>query len=146
MLEYRGQMIITPGIREMQQQMRRIGIVGSVSCGLPLDADAVMEEYISLPLSMVGHDDVYALYANGDSMIEAGIDDGDMVLVRRQEEARNGEIVVAYVEGEGNTLKRLLLTKDGIFLHPENSSMADIPVEECRIQGVAEWVIKKLTA
>ena len=88
--------------------------------------------------------DMEILYASGESMIEAGIDDGDMVLVRKQEEARDGDIVVAYVEGEGNTLKRLLYEEDGPVLHPENKTMADIPARDCRIQGVAVWVFKKV--
>lgn len=144
MIEYNGQTIITPNIREMQQGMRRIGIAGGVSCGLPADGSAVQNEYLSLPMTMVGRDDVYILYAEGDSMIEAGIEEGDMVIVRRQETARNGDIVVAYVEGEGNTLKRLRLDGQQVILHPENSKMEDIPVDFLKVQGIAIWVIKKV--
>ena len=77
-------------------------------------------------------------------MIGAGIDDGDMVLVRRQETANDGEIVVAWVEGEGNTLKRLRHDGDQVILHPENPKLADIPVEDLKVQGVAVWVFKKV--
>ena len=144
MIEYNGQTILTPNIREMQQGMRRIGIVGSIACGLPTDASVVQDEYMNLPMTMVGHDDVYILYAEGKSMIDAGIDEGDMVLVRRQENANPGDIVVAYVEGEGNTLKRLKMEDGQVYLHPENPTMADIPVDFLKIQGVAVWVFKKL--
>ena len=99
---------------------------------------------MNLPMTMVGNDDVYILYASGDSMINAGIDDGDMVLVRRQETARDGDIVVAYVEGEGNTLKRLQHEGKQVILHPENPKLADIPVEFLKVQGVAIWVFKKV--
>ena len=144
MIEYNGQTILTPNTRAAQHGMRRIGIVGAVSCGLPADATVEMDEYINLPLTMVGHDEVYILRASGDSMTGAGIDDADMVLVRRQEEARDGDIVVAYVEGEGNTLKRLLHIGGRAVLHPENPKYPDIPVQDLRIQGVAVWVFKKV--
>ena len=144
MIVYNGQTIETPYIRALQQEMRRIGIVGSVSCGLPTDASVQQDEYLNLPLTMVGNDDVYILYASGDSMIGAGIEDGDMVLVRRQETANDGEIVVAYVEGEGNTLKRLRHDGNQIILHPENPDLHDIQVDFLKIQGVAVWVFKNL--
>ena len=144
MIEYNGQTILTPNTRAMQQEMRRIGIVGSVSCGLPTDATVEQGEYMNLPMTMVGNDDVYILYASGDSMINAGIDDGDMVLVRRQETAHDGDIVVAYVEGEGNTLKRLRHKGNKVILHPENPKLADIPVDFLKVQGVAVWVFKKI--
>lgn len=144
MIEYNGQTILTPNTRAGQQGMRRIGIVGSVSCGLPTDATVEQGEYMNLPMTMVGNDDVYILYASGDSMINAGIDDGDMVLVRRQETAHDGDVVVAYVEGEGNTLKRLRHKGNKVILHPENPKLADIPVDFLKVQGVAVWVIKKV--
>ena len=144
MIEYNGQTILTPNTRAGQQGMCRIGIVGSVSCGLPTDATVEQGEYMNLPMTMVGNDDVYILYASGDSMINAGIDDGDMVLVRRQETAHDGDIVVAYVEGEGNTLKRLRHKGNKVILHPENPKLADIPVDFLKVQGVAVWVFKKI--
>lgn len=78
-------------------------------------------------------------------MIEAGIAPGDLVLIRKQSEARNGEIVVALV-GNENTLKRFYVDKENnrIRLHPENKTMKDIIVPECEIQGVAVKVIKNL--
>lgn len=144
MIEYNGQTIMTPNIREMQNGMRRIGIVGSIACGIPTDATIEQDEYINLPMIITGHDEVYILYATGDSMTGAGIDDGDMVLVRRQETAHPGDIVVAYVEGEGNTLKRLRMENGHPFLHPENPEMSDIPADFLKIQGVAIWVFKKI--
>ena len=78
-------------------------------------------------------------------MIEAGINSGDLVVIRRQNEAKEGQIVVALVENE-NTLKRFFFDKerDCIRLHPENKNMEDIYVKSCSIQGVAVNVIKSL--
>ena len=106
-IEYDGKRIVTPFIKATRSsETRPVGVVGSISCGLPTDAEARLEEYINLPASIADSDGMYLLFASGDSMIGAGIDNGDMVLGRRQETAHDGDIVVAYVEGEGNTLKR----------------------------------------
>ena len=144
-IEYDGKRIVTPFIRASRSsETRPVGVVGSISCGLPTDAEARLEQYVNLPAMIADSDHMYLLYAAGDSMIGAGIDDGDMVLVRRQETAHDGEIVVAYVEGEGNTLKHLRHDGNQVVLHPENPKLADIPVEDLKVQGVAVWVFKKV--
>ena len=76
-------------------------------------------------------------------MIEAGICDGDLILIRNQDTADNGNIVVAIVDGEA-TLKRYYKEKDYVRLHPENKNMEDIIVQNCKIQGVAVKIIKNL--
>ena len=144
MIEYDGQTVLTPAMRDNMDSIRRVGMIGSVACGLPEAGVLEPVEYMSLPVSITGVGEVYLLRATGDSMIEAGIDSGDMVLVRRQETARDGDIVVAWVEGEGNTLKRFRRDGQAIVLHPENRRMKDIRVSDCRIQGVAIWVFKNL--
>ena len=144
MIEYNGQTILTPKIRSLQNGIRQVGIVGSIACGIPDNAEEHLEGYFPVPASLVDNEEMYILYAHGDSMIDIGIHDKDMVLVRKQEEAHHGDIVVAYVEGVGNTLKRLQYKKDGPVLHPENKKMKDIPAKDCRIQGVALWVFKKV--
>lgn len=149
MIEYDGKRIVTPFIKASRSnETRPIGIVGSISCGLPVDVDSRLEGYMNLPTTIVGNSkNMYILYASGNSMIGAGIDGGDMVLVRQQETARDGDIIVAYVEGEGNTLKRLMHADDGtILLHPENPELQDIPVDEVKVQGVAVWVFKNLSS
>lgn len=121
-------------------------VSGFVPCGTPQTIEANVEEYIPLPVSIFGSGELYIVRASLDSMIEAGIDDGDLVVVRKQETARNGDIVVALVNNE-NTLKRYYRDDElhCIRLHPENSDMKDILVYgECRIQGVAQQVIKNL--
>lgn len=123
-----------------------VAVVGSIACGPLGFAEENIEEYIRLPASFVGEGTHFMLRARGDSMIGAGIDDGDMVLVRQQSEAPEGKIVVALVDGEA-TLKRFYSTdREGVFrLHPENDAYDDIIVEHLSIQGVAKSVIKQLS-
>ena len=100
---------------------------------------------MSLPASMFSKGTFFLLRAKGESMIEAGIDDGDFVVVKKQVYAEDGDIVVALVENQ-NTLKRFYRDEDSkkIILHPENKRMKNIVVDECYIQGVACHVIKSL--
>lgn len=144
MIQYDGKNIRTRKIQGNTPKMASVGIVGSINCGPLMTEEEAVEGYVDLPTSLFGNGDFYLLHASGDSMINAGIDDGDMILIRKQVDARDGDIVVAYVEGEGNTLKRLYRTDDGIILHPENESMADIKVDHCMIQGVAVWIFKQV--
>lgn len=101
--------------------------------------------YVSLPNAIFGKGDFFILRASGNSMIEAGIDDGDLVVIRKQVSAEEGDIVVALVDNQ-NTLKRFYRDEENkkIILHPENKKMKDIVVDECYIQGVACHVIKSL--
>ena len=123
----------------------RVPVLGRVACGIPTLAEENIEEYVRLPVALFGEGDFYLLRANGDSMIEAGIDDGDFVLIRHQGHAEKGQIVVALI-GDEATLKRFYPEpkKRRIRLHPENSSMDDIYVDTCEIQGVAVTVLKNL--
>lgn len=122
-----------------------VPLLGSVSCGLPKLAEENIEEYVHLPVSLFGQGDFYLLRANGNSMIDAGINKGDLVLIRQSDTADPGQIVVALV-GEEATLKRYYPEpeKHRIRLHPENAQMEDIYVDHCIIQGVAKNVIKSL--
>ncbi len=122
------------------------GILGSIACGLPEDVTESVEDYIPLPTSLFGDGELYILRANGESMIEAGIDDDDLVVIRKTEEASDGDIVVALVDNEATTLKRIYHDDERrvIRLHPENKGMKDIVVRSCQIQGVAVGVIKRL--
>ena len=120
-------------------------LVGTIACGTPTLAEENIEEYVDLPSSIFGTGEFFILRASGDSMIEAGIDSGDLVVVKRQSYARAGEIVVALLETE-TTLKTYYPepAKSRVRLHPENSSMKDIIVKSCEIQGVATHIIKKV--
>ena len=120
-------------------------VLGSIACGLPEYAEENFEEYVALPTALFGSGESFLLRANGNSMIEAGIEPGDLVVVRKQATAEEGDIVVALVENE-TTLKRYYKDHQRrcVRLHPENSRMKDIYVQECSIQGVAQHVIKAL--
>ena len=143
-IDYDGETVVTEQIRKTSMETTPVGIIGSIPCGnLSLEEEAV-EEIVNLPAGLFGKGDLFLLHASGDSMTGAGIDDGDLVLIRKQEEARNGDIVVAFVEGEGNTLKRYRQYGNTVFLHPENPKYRDIPLLNCKIQGIAINVIKKL--
>ena len=122
------------------------GIIGSIACGLPEEVEEYVEEYVPLPVSIFGRGELYILRASGDSMIGAGISDGDLVVVRKTTEANDGDIVVALTEETGTTLKRLLHEKGTgrVILHPENPSMQDMTFQSIAVQGVAVKVIKSV--
>lgn len=120
--------------------------LGYVPCGPLSEEYECIDGYVRLPASFVGNaKKCFLLTASGNSMIDVGINDGDLLLVRQQEEANYNDIVVALVENEV-TLKRYRPDRDRgvIILHPENKRMKDIVVDECKIQGVAIKVIKDL--
>ena len=143
-VDYDGQTVVTEVSGKTSGETVSVGIIGSVPCGnLALEEEAI-EEIIQLPVALFGKGELFLLHARGDSMTGAGIDDGDLVLIRKQESAGNGDIVVAFIEGKGNTLKRYRRYGRTVFLHPENPKYRDIPLKDCRIQGVAVSVIKML--
>ena len=145
MIEYDGKNIQTDVTRKLNTETSQTAIVGSVPCGSLQYEEENIEEYISLPTAIFGKGDFYILHASGNSMIDAGIDDGDLVVIRKQNYAHNGDIVVALVENQ-NTLKTFYRDEQSrkIILHPENKSMDDIVVDDCYIQGIACHVIKEL--
>lgn len=116
-------------------------LIGSIACGQPCLTYACIEESFALPKSLFGDGKLVMLRANGDSMIEVGINDGDFIIIRLQNYAEDGDIVVALIE-EDTTLKRIYRKNGKVLLHPENSAMKDIIVQECEIQGVLISCIK----
>ena len=116
-------------------------IVGTIACGQPVDAMENIEESVTLPRAIFGAGNLFLLHAKGDSMVEADIHNGDLVVIRQQNTAENGEIVVAMINGE-TTLKRFYKKNGKIILHPENKTMDDIIVKNCEIQGVLVSCIK----
>ena len=145
LIRYDGRKIITDRTEKASPEMTNVAVLGSVSCGRPLLEEEQIEEYVQLPVSLFGRGSFYIVRANGTSMIDAGISDGDLVLIRQTKDAEDGDIVVALVDNE-NTLKRFYRDPENhcIRLHPENKSMKDLIVPECEIQGVAVDVIKAL--
>lgn len=135
----------TAAMSRTDRESVSVAILGDVPCGSLTEEYEHCEGYVRLPVSLVGRGEFFLLKAYGESMIDAGISDGDLVLVRRQSDAADGDIVVALVDG-AVTLKRMYrdARRRHIVLHPENSTMSDIIAEYCEIQGVAVKVIKDL--
>lgn len=149
MLNYDGtRHIITQKQRKKNNDTVEIPIVGSIACGTPTLAEQNIEEYVRLPVSWFGNGNYYLLRTFGESMIDIGIEEGDLVIVRMQNYADSGQIIVALVENNDTTLKRYYPDqKTGMIrLHPENSEMEDIIVapDELQIQGVAVKVLKDI--
>ncbi|BAB06075.1 transcriptional repressor LexA [Halalkalibacterium halodurans] len=121
-----------------------IPVVGKVTAGLPITAVENVEEYFPLPEQLTANDNTYALRIQGDSMIEAGIFDGDLVIVRQQQTADNGDIIVAMTEEDEATVKRFFREKDYIRLQPENSTMEPIILTTCTILGKVIGVFRTI--
>ena len=118
-------------------------IVGKVAAGTPITAQENIEGEFALPSDFARHPDAFMLRVSGDSMIDAAILDGDLVLVRPQKTASNGEIVVAMVDGEA-TVKRFYKESDRVRLQPENRSMKPIYAHDVSIVGRVEAVVRKV--
>lgn len=142
MVSYDGETIKTKEMSKSSYETVKVPILGNIVCGEPEYAEENFEEYVSLPEALFGKGEMFILRAYGDSMIEAGINEGDLIVVKKQNTALEGDIVVALVENE-TTLKTLRFGKDGrVILHPENKAMEDIYPSVCYIQGVAKHIIK----
>ena len=142
-LDYDGHRSVTTRKTRGMMNMLYVPLLGAVSCGVPKFAEENIEEYVCLPESLFGKGEFFLLRARGDSMTGAGIEDGDLVLIRQQSTADYNQIVVALVNDEA-TLKRFRPKEDRVVLHPENNRYEDIIVGSCLIQGVAVKVIKDL--
>ena len=117
-----------------QSRGRSVPLVGRVTAGLPILAIENIEEYLTLPQEMLGRDEVFCLRVQGESMIDAGILDGDIIVVREQNNAENGEIVVAMIDDEA-TVKRIYYEKTRVRLQPENQFMEPIYAENAQVIG-----------
>ena len=120
-----------------------IPLVGNVAAGEPIFAEENITDTMTLPTEIVGDAPSFMLSVRGESMIEAGINDGDYVVVKEQKVANNGEIVVALIE-DGATVKRFYRERDHIRLQPENSSMEPIITRTCTIVGKVVAVFRRI--
>ncbi len=118
-----------------------VPLVGNIACGQPSFAEENIEASYALPQSLFGDGELYLLHTHGESMVDIGIRPNDLIVIRRQNYADDGQIVVARIDGEA-TLKRLFHRDGKIVLHPENKAMKDIVVEDCEVQGVLVSCIK----
>ena len=119
-----------------------VPLIGEIACGEPLFAVENIEESYTLPKSLFGDGELFMLTAKGNSMIDAGISKGDLLVIRRQTAADDGDIVVALIDNDA-TLKRIYHKGGKIILHPENKQMKDIVLDKCNVQGVLVGCIKK---
>lgn len=146
MIEYDGSTITTSVTRKYSEQFAGAAILdNAISCGKPEYQEEHIEEYVQLPIALFGAGEFYILKASGDSMINAGIDTGDTVVIKKQNTANYGDIIVALADGQ-NTLKTYVYDEEleRVKLQPENDEYEPIYPDELYIQGVAVNVIKKL--
>ena len=120
-----------------------VPVIGKITAGAPILAVENITDNFLIPIDFVGNSESFMLTVSGESMIEAGILDGDYILVKRQNVARNGEIVVAMIEDEA-TVKTFYMENNHIRLQPENSNMEPIIVPDCQILGRVVGVFRKL--
>lgn len=125
------------------KEMVDVPIVGKITAGEPILAVENIEDSFPLPVDFVGNSETFMLKVRGESMIEAGILDGDLILVKKQNVAKNGEIVVALID-DSATVKTFYKEKDHIRLQPENSTMEPIIVADCSILGKVAGVFRKV--
>ena len=131
--------------KEEVEETVSVPLLGRVSCGNPIEAIANPTEFFSLPASLIpAGEEIFTLECRGDSMINAGIFDKDIVIVKKQKVCHDGEIVVAMTDDNEVTLKRFYKEKDHIRLQPENDSMSPIIVDNCTILGKAIGLYRKI--
>ncbi|MDP6706136.1 MAG: transcriptional repressor LexA [Alphaproteobacteria bacterium] len=131
--------------REAGDALVSMPLYGRIAAGTPIEALRDPSNYVTVPVSMIGSGDHFALEVAGDSMVEAGILDGDTAIIRRTETADNGTIVVALVDNEEATLKRLRRRGDSVALEPANQSYETriFPPDRVQIQGRLVGLVRR---
>ena len=133
--------VLDEEVNWISEHVSAIPVLGKVTAGAPILAVENIEEYFPLPKQLTRHDETFMLNVRGTSMINAGIYDGDQIIVRKQDSANNGEIVVALI-GDEVTVKRFFKEKDRVRLQPENDSMDPIYCEDVHILGKVIGLIR----
>ncbi len=133
--------ILDDSFNMIRREMVSLPVVGHVAAGKPILAEQNIEEYIPFPAEYITRNQAYMLHVQGESMVNAGILDGDLVLVESCNTAHNGDMVVAMIE-DGATVKRFYKEDDHIRLQPENDSMEPIIVKDCSILGKVRGVFR----
>lgn len=118
----------------LKQNITTVPLIGTVAAGQPIFATENYEDFYSIPGNFFSGDELFMLNVHGDSMINIGMFEGDKIVVRRQETADNGDIVVALVD-DSATVKRFFKRNDKIILHPENDNMQDFIFDNVTILG-----------
>lgn len=129
---------------EKNEELVKVPLLGKITAGSPIEAIERPNEFFSLPASLIpSKETIFTLNVSGESMINAGIFDGDVVIVQKQNTARNGDIVVAMTDENEVTLKRYYKEKDHFRLQPENDTMAPIILNNVKILGKAIGLYRK---
>ena len=130
---------------DQDESIIKVPLLGKITAGSPIEAIEMPNQFFDLPASIVPNDaEIFTLNVSGESMINKGIYDGDIVIVKRQSVARNGEIIVAMTEDNEVTLKTFYKEKDHIRLQPENDTMDPIILPDVKILGKAIGLYRKL--
>jgi repressor LexA len=135
--------LITDGLDIPSQEAAYVPLVGRIAAGIPILAEEQVEDVFPLPRQLVGDGTLFLLKVAGDSMINAAIADGDWVVVRQQEDAENGEIVAAMVEGEA-TVKTLKRSDGHVWLMPHNPAYTPILGDDATILGKVVAVLRRV--
>ena len=124
-----------------RRELVNVPMIGTVAAGQPILAEENIENYFPIPVELLPNQQTFMLRVKGESMINAGILSGDQILVKQQEYARNGEIVVALV-GDSATVKRFFKERGHYRLQPENDELEPIIVDEVKILGVVVGLVR----
>lgn len=149
-LSEKGYLKVTDEARsiELTNKVRRtkpaiqLPLLGLIAAGQPIEAVEDRQAF-SVPVELGVSENAYVLKVKGDSMIEDGIFDGDFVVIEKEKQAKNGDVVVALIEQQFATLKRFYKEKDRIRLQPANSTMKPIYAKDPLVQGVVKAVIRR---
>ncbi|MBQ3597032.1 MAG: transcriptional repressor LexA [Clostridia bacterium] len=129
-------------VNSLKKDYTSIPLIGTITAGTPIFAVENLDGYIPLPSEFNDSEDKFALKVRGDSMINAGICNNDVIIVQKTESAKNGDIVVALVD-DSATVKRFFKHEDKICLHPENDNMEDMLFDNVVILGLVKGLIRK---
>lgn len=127
----------------LKQSCVSVPLIGTVAAGQPIFASENYEDYYSLPGNFFSGEDLFMLNVHGDSMVNIGMFDGDKIVVKKQETADNGDIVVALID-DSATVKRFFFRNGKYILHPENDNMDDFIFDEVKILGKVVGLLRNL--
>ena len=131
--------------KKEKEDVVSVPLLGKISCGNPIEAIENPDEFFTLPASLIpARESIFTLKCSGDSMIDVGIYDNDIVIIQKQSTAKNGDIVAAMTEENEVTLKTFYKEKDHIRLQPENDALSPIILNNCIILGKAIGIYRKL--
>ena len=131
-------------VAQLQPSVRALPVIGEIAAGGPIEAYQETTESLTVPEAVTADDSAYVLRVRGDSMIDAHITDGDYVVIRPQQTARDGDIIVAQVEDNAVTLKRFFKEKNRVRLQPANRQYQPQFYDDVRIQGKLIGVIRRV--